>query len=228
MANPVLLAHRGGRAHGRENTLPTARLSVGLGATGTETDLCLTRDGQLVCLHDPLLRRGWRRSAVATLDRSALPAEVPTFAEWLDDPALSGLPVSVDLKVAAAAPAVLRLLAQRPDASRVWLCGGLAQLRGWREDLAGAAAAPRMVLSRRRGELALQQVTPEVVDAVNHRWDEWDLAHVRRVQGLGCQALAWGFGGSVRRITHALRLGLDGVYGDDVPAMVRASSRVVA
>jgi glycerophosphoryl diester phosphodiesterase len=227
MPDPVLLAHRGGRAHGRENTLATARRSVALGATGTETDLCLTRDGQLVCLHDPVLRRGWRRSAVAALDRDALPTDVPTFSDWLDDAALSALPVSVDLKVAAAAPALLRLLEGRPDASRVWMCGGLSQLRGWREDLAGASVVPTMVLSRRRGDVDLGQVTVDLVDAVNHRWDEWDSAHVSRVKGLGCQALAWGFAGSVRRMAQALRMGVDGIYGDDVTAMVRARGQVV-
>jgi len=54
---PVNLAHRGASARAPENTLEAFRLAVQSGAGGLELDVHLTRDGQLVVIHDPTLDR---------------------------------------------------------------------------------------------------------------------------------------------------------------------------
>ncbi len=54
MPTPLLLiAHRGASRTAPENTLAAFRLAWQEGADGIEADFRLTRDGQLVCIHDP-------------------------------------------------------------------------------------------------------------------------------------------------------------------------------
>lgn len=54
---PWLIAHRGASAYAPENTVPAFTLAADQGATFVELDLRLTRDGQLICLHDETLER---------------------------------------------------------------------------------------------------------------------------------------------------------------------------
>ena len=58
MKNPVLnLAHRGASAYAPENTLAAVQVAMELGADGIEIDVHLTRDQEVVLLHDDLLQR---------------------------------------------------------------------------------------------------------------------------------------------------------------------------
>jgi glycerophosphoryl diester phosphodiesterase len=54
---PWLVAHRGASAYAPENTVPAFRLAAAQGATFVEFDLRLTKDRQLICLHDESLER---------------------------------------------------------------------------------------------------------------------------------------------------------------------------
>ena len=54
---PWLIAHRGASAYAPENTVPAFRLAAEQGATFVEFDLRLTKDRQIVCLHDDSLER---------------------------------------------------------------------------------------------------------------------------------------------------------------------------
>jgi len=54
---PWLIAHRGASAYAPENTVPAFELAAQQGADYVEFDLQLTKDRQLVCLHDNSLER---------------------------------------------------------------------------------------------------------------------------------------------------------------------------
>jgi len=54
---PWLIAHRGASAYAPENTVPAFRLAADQGADFVEFDLQLTKDRQIVCLHDNSLER---------------------------------------------------------------------------------------------------------------------------------------------------------------------------
>jgi glycerophosphoryl diester phosphodiesterase len=54
---PWVVAHRGASAYAPENTLPAFELAAQQGATFVEFDLQLTKDKQVVCLHDNSLER---------------------------------------------------------------------------------------------------------------------------------------------------------------------------
>jgi glycerophosphoryl diester phosphodiesterase len=54
---PWLIAHRGASAYAPENTIPAFQLAAEQGAHFVEFDLQLTKDRQIVCLHDNSLER---------------------------------------------------------------------------------------------------------------------------------------------------------------------------
>jgi glycerophosphoryl diester phosphodiesterase len=54
---PLTFAHRGGAGLWPENTLEAFRGAIALGCSHLETDLRLTRDGQIVLFHDATLER---------------------------------------------------------------------------------------------------------------------------------------------------------------------------
>lgn len=53
----MIIAHRGASARAPENTLAAFELAIEQGAHGIELDAKLTRDGQVVVLHDPTVDR---------------------------------------------------------------------------------------------------------------------------------------------------------------------------
>ncbi len=54
---PLVIGHRGARGHAPENTLAAFRLGAEMGADLVECDVHLSRDGQLVVIHDDTLER---------------------------------------------------------------------------------------------------------------------------------------------------------------------------
>ncbi|MBP2238347.1 glycerophosphoryl diester phosphodiesterase [Sinorhizobium kostiense] len=94
---PLIVAHRGGAALAAENTLAAFEAAATIGADAIETDVRMTRDGALVCLHDADLQRlcGDPR-AVAELDLATLQGLLPTV-------------MTLDVALAASAPMGLLL-----------------------------------------------------------------------------------------------------------------------
>ena len=84
-----LIAHRLGRAYGPDNSATALRRSLQGPIDGVETDVCMTADGELVLLHDPLLSMGttldgWAHertleelSRASILDRDGKPTGEP-------------------------------------------------------------------------------------------------------------------------------------------------------
>jgi glycerophosphoryl diester phosphodiesterase/Zn-dependent protease with chaperone function len=56
-ARKTNVAHRGASAYAPEHTLASYRLALEMGADFVEQDLAVTKDGVLICLHDPTLER---------------------------------------------------------------------------------------------------------------------------------------------------------------------------
>ncbi|MFD7652423.1 glycerophosphodiester phosphodiesterase family protein [Actinosynnema sp. NPDC059797] len=93
---PEIVAHRGASARRPEHTLAAYELALDEGADGLECDVRLTRDGHLVCVHDPVIDRTsdgtGRVSTMALADlrrrdfgswHGGEPARVLTLAELL-------------------------------------------------------------------------------------------------------------------------------------------------
>jgi glycerophosphoryl diester phosphodiesterase len=106
-----LIAHRLGRAYGPDNSGTALRRALSGPLDGLETDVCLTADGELILLHNPLLSLGTTLSGWAhertlaellegsLLDRDGEPAgEPPLTLEQLLDAAPLDLVVQVEVK----------------------------------------------------------------------------------------------------------------------------------
>ncbi len=96
---PAILAHRGCRAQAPENSMPAFELALEQGADVLETDLQITKDRELLCIHDSTVDRttnGSGRVDQMTLeevkqlrvlgnnDDTYPDAKVPTLAELLE------------------------------------------------------------------------------------------------------------------------------------------------
>lgn len=217
----VLFAHRGARAHAPENTLEAFTLAVRLGATGLESDVWLTADGQAVLDHDGVVGGPFRRRAMSAVQREALPAHVPTLAE-LYATVGSGLEVSLDVKDPAAFEEVVDVARRAGAAERLWLCHpDVDVLREWR------AAAPevRLVNSTRvttmdgGPERRAAQLRDLGIDAVNLHHAEWSAGLVALFHRFGRRCLGWD-AQHVRIVTALLRAGIDGIFSDHVDRMV--------
>ena len=135
-----LIAHRCGSAYGPDSSRTALRATLARGGlAGVETDVCLTRDGGLVCLHDTYLPMattvaGWAHERAAAdvlagqlLDREGRPSgEGPLLVEELLDAVPTGLGVQLDVKAHAdralarrTVTALAAVLARRADAGRV-------------------------------------------------------------------------------------------------------------
>ena len=111
---PSLYAHRLGRAYGPDNSLSALATAIRRPLDGVETDVCLTSDGELVLLHDPLLPlctnlEGWAhqrtaaeiRGAALLTDQGEPTADSPILLEELLDAAPAELVVQLDVKAHA-------------------------------------------------------------------------------------------------------------------------------
>jgi glycerophosphoryl diester phosphodiesterase len=217
---PIGFAHRGGTSsRAEQNTLAAFARAVALGC-GVESDVWLTADGVPVLLHrSPLARR----RPVRSLQRAELPAFVPTIDDLL---ARCGGAVDVALDMAdpRAAAAVEECARRHGAVPRLWLTyWHLDVLADWRRRWPDVRLVhPTLLLgSARRGTALLDRLAAIDVDAVNvfHRrigHSIVDAAHAR-----GLLVFAWGAGGR-RDIERALRRGADGVFADDLHALVEA------
>jgi glycerophosphoryl diester phosphodiesterase len=80
-----IVAHRGASAEAPENTMAAFELAIRRGANVIETDLRLTKDGIVACLHDATLARTFG-------DARALAAVVASEAKALGVPLLTDTP----------------------------------------------------------------------------------------------------------------------------------------
>ena len=139
MAMPLLHAHRLGRAYGPDSSAEALAGALAAGVDGLETDVCLTSDGKLVLLHDPLLSLGttidgWAHEhtsseiAGASLrDRRGEPtAERPLLLDELLSATPPDLSLQVEVKAHAdrelarrTAAAICELCRRRPDCHRI-------------------------------------------------------------------------------------------------------------
>lgn len=217
VTRPLGFAHRGARAHARENTLAAFSLALRMGATGLESDVWLSADGTPVLHHGGRLRLRPIRSRPA----AALPPWLPTLAA-LFQTCGTDFDLSLDLKDLRSARAVLAVArAAGHDPSRLWLCAwGLTPL-AWRP----LDADVRLVSDTRTQHLRggwpahLKALRDGGACAVNVRHPKWEPGLVDRVHEAGLLAFGWD-AQSTDRIRALLELGCDAVYSDHVDRMV--------
>jgi glycerophosphoryl diester phosphodiesterase len=225
---PIGFAHRGARANAPENTLEAFRLAVKLGATGLESDVWLSADGEAILDHDGVVRQGLRRRPIADLDRSALPAHLPTLDELYAEVG-TDLPLSLDVKDPAAFDRVVAVAraAGGEALPNLWLCHHeVDQVIAWR----AACAEVRLVDSTFLGHMPhgpehrASQLAEAGIDAVNLHHSEWSGGLTTLFHRFGVHCFGWDAQFD-RILDDLLEAGIDAVYSDHVDRMVDALAR---
>ncbi len=225
---PIGFAHRGARANAPENTIESFRLAVRLGATGLESDVWLTRDGEAVLDHDGVVRHGLRRRSIARCARDELPSHVPTLAELYAEVG-TDLELSLDVKDAAAFDRTVAVARAAGGAAleRLWLCHHRwEQVAEWRQ----ACPEVRLVDSTFLGhmpdgpEQRAAALADAGVDAVNLHHTEWTGGLTSLFHRFGVLCFGWD-AQHARVLDGLLEVGIDAVYSDHVDRMVDALRR---
>lgn len=220
---PIGFAHRGARAHARENTLEAFDLAVRLGASGLESDVWITADGVAVLDHDGVLGRRPRRRSIADCAASQLPSHIPTLREFYDafGPKVE---VSLDIKDPAAISEVIAC-ARDVDAEPVlWVCHPDRELvASWRELSAGVNLVESTRLAAFTGspELHLARSAELGINAINLHHSEWTGGLIAMVHRFEMYAFGWD-AQFERILDELLDCGIDGVFSDHVDRMTTA------
>ncbi|MFI5045538.1 MAG: glycerophosphodiester phosphodiesterase [Acidimicrobiia bacterium] len=219
---PITFAHRGARSERPENTLAAFERALELGATGLESDAHLSHDGEVVLVHDRVVRDGLRRRRVAQSDardlaRLGIPRLADLYAELGTDYELS-----LDLKDDAVVERLLGVADGAGATERLWLCSGRVPALQQIRELATPA---RLVHSTKRSALGssverhADQLVRARIDACNMRHTDWTAGLVGLFHRFGVRAFAWG-AQEVRHVRAMLDVGVDGLYSDHVDRLV--------
>jgi|HigsolmetaAR203D_1030402.scaffolds.fasta_scaffold02209_8 glycerophosphoryl diester phosphodiesterase len=241
MGKPVIFAHRGASAYCPENTMSAFRKAVELGADGIETDVRMTRDGRIVCIHDGVLGRtvsgnepvrelAWaelsERDAGGWFGPEFAGERVPTLEELMELAEGHDLILNIELKGGSDMPAELPAQVARIVRKYGWL----------RKTVISSFHHPALA--------AIRAEEPELETAIlydGHLDKPWDAAFavsartihpsygdatetmIRSSHAHGCKVNVW----TVNDPELARRLiayGADGII-TDVPDLVRQAAR---
>lgn len=100
-SDKLVFAHRGGVGVHQENSLAAFRSALAAGANALECDVQLSKDGQVVVIHDPWLNRTTSASGFVS-NRTAAELNrlgVPTLAQLLELTGQHGAPVTLFIEV---------------------------------------------------------------------------------------------------------------------------------
>lgn len=212
---PIGFAHRGAKAHAPENTIEAFDLALKLGATGLESDAWRTSDGVVVLEHDGAVGRRPLRKPISSVARQALPRHIPTLDELYAHVG-PGVPLSLDLKDAAAFDAVVEVARHHGAHAQLWLCHpDVEVLRAWR----AVDPTVRLVHSTRAKrctaglERHIAQLADAAIDALNMPIDDWTAGNIALAHRF--QRYAFGWNAQLdRHIAGLLDAGIDAVYSD--------------
>jgi glycerophosphoryl diester phosphodiesterase len=219
---PITFAHRGARSERPENTLPAFARALELGAAGLESDVRVSLDGEVVLVHDPVVRSGFRRLRVASSTAEQL-AElgVPRLAD-LYARLGAGYELSLDLYDVSAADPLMEVVHDAGAAGRLWMCSGrlttLEHLRELDPDVHLVHSTKRSALGS-SVERHADRLAAGGIDACNMRHTEWTAGLVGLFHRFGVRAFAWDVQ-EVRHIRAMLDMGVDAVYSDHVDRLV--------
>lgn len=223
----VLFAHRGARAHAPENTLEAFRLGLRLGATGLESDVWITADGEAVLDHDGVVGGVFRRRRIAEVPREDLPEHIPTLAELYQHCGTT-FELSLDIKDPEVLDRVVAVAGEAGALARLWLCHpDLERLEQWRPVVGPARLvhSTRVAAMERGPEQHAAVLRGSGIDAVNLHHAEWGAGHVALFHRFGRYALGWD-AQQPRIIRSLLDMGIDGLFSDHVDRMVEAVAAV--
>lgn len=218
-------AHRGMRHRAPDNSLAGYRLALAAGARALEGDVWPSADGRAVLDHDGVVGGPLRRRQVMALARHEMPG-----LDTLDELYAScgtDFELSLDIKHEAALEPVLSAAAGAGALGRLWLCHpDWRVVASWK----GRAGPARLVDSTRLKKIGeglperLDRLAGAGISALNMPYPDWSPEAVAQCRERGVLALAW-HAHTPELLEAMVELGVDGVFSDDVEAMVRILGR---
>lgn len=230
---PILFAHRGGAAHAPENTLEAFLLGQKLGATGLESDVWVSQDGQAVLIHDDSFGSRLRRRRIADTLAVDLPSDVPTLADLFAH--CSGeFELSLDIKSLDAIDPTVNAIRAASEATgidliaRTWLCHpDLDVVTSWRQRWSDVRLVHSTRLAKvdggpeRHGSVLFERG----IDAVNLRQADWSGGLTTLYHRFGIYCFGWD--AHLERVAaELLNMGCDAIFSDHVDRMLSARRRV--
>lgn len=216
LKRPIGFAHRGARAHAQENTLEAFELAAKLGATGMETDVFVTYDGVAVLDHDGVVGGFLRKEPIGEVPRSALPAHIPSLAEFYDRLGTEW-PLSVDVKDPAAFEAIVGTARNAGGSAeeQLWLCHHeYHQLIPWREHTTAKLVDSTRLNKMKEGpERRAAKLRDLGIDAINLRQGDWSGGMIAMFHRFDRYAFGWD-AQQPRQLANLLDSGIDGVFSD--------------
>ena len=222
-AHPITFAHRGARAHAPENTLEAFGLALRLGATGLESDVWSTADGEVVLDHDGVVKLGARKRPIGELSKSQLPSYIPTLDELFDSCGLE-YHLSLDIKDSASLQNMMSIVRNSADSiiPRLWLCHpDYIFLAAHRNLTVGAQLvdSTRLTKMREGPERRAANLADSGIDVCNMHFTDWNGGLVALFHRFNIAAFGWDLQYEPA-LQSAFRMGLDAVYSDWVDRMV--------
>jgi glycerophosphoryl diester phosphodiesterase len=205
-----LIAHRGGRGFGTDNTLEAMQMAAGSGVRMIETDVRTTQDGELIVCHDGTI---WGRVVSRTTyeELKRLDQDRPLLSEVLEE--LAGW-VTFDIEVKEAPP---REVSKILDAYNIGLETLVTSFnRVFLEELKSVFPEARTGCLYRmsyRNERKLQNAADIGAEIVLPYFNSIDEELVNQAHDLGLEVYAW----TVNNEHDLVRLtdwGVDGVVTD--------------
>lgn len=223
---PIGFAHRGARAHARENTLEAFALALRLGATGLESDVWISADGEAILDHDGIfgsLLRFRRRTRIADVARRDLPVHMPTLDELYAECG-TDFELSLDVKdPEAGARAVEVARAAGDDAvSRMWLCSSdHDRLVAWREvdERVRLVDSTRLSRIKEGPERRAATLASRGIDAINLHHTDWTGGLTTLFHRFDRYAFGWD-AQFPHVIDELVDMGIDGIFSDHVDVLM--------
>ena len=228
LGSPILFAHRGASAYAPENTLDAFALALKLGSNGLESDIWATRDGVLVLDHDGIVKSRLRSKPIAEMNKSALPAHVPTLEELLQHCGTQ-YQLSLDIKD----PAVFKTIESTVtniDGSmleRMWLCHPSYEMLINNRSLITTCKlvdSTRLAKIKEGPERRAATLAANGIEAFNMHYSDWNGGLVELFHRFNIVSFGWDMQHE-SVIETGIRMGLDGVFSDWPDRMVEANIR---
>jgi glycerophosphoryl diester phosphodiesterase len=222
---PIGFAHRGARAHETENTIAAFVLARRLGATGIESDVWLSKDGEVILDHDGVVGRV-RKKAISAFGRRELPPHMPTLDE-LYSTCGTDYELSLDIKDPSTIDGVIDVARKYGATPRLWLCHPdvdlLIEWRSFDHDIK-LVHSTRLKAMRSGPERHAADLAAADIDAVNLHVTEWTGGLTTLFHRFERYTLGWDAQYD-RQLNELIDMGIDGVFSDYVDRMMSAIAR---
>jgi glycerophosphoryl diester phosphodiesterase len=238
---PIVIAHRGASAVEPENTLRAFERAIHMGAQMIELDLQMTRDGQVVVIHDEDLKRttdlAGRISELALAEVRRADAgrgeRVPTLEETLDL-AHGRARLYLEIKDARAATETLRLVRARGCQAEVMIASfDLSLMRALGDEvsdlelgviLGTASYDPRVRWREALPWIALRRINYQVLSIQVEMCFRYLAAQIKR---RGRQLYVW-TANDERTFVRMIARGVDGIVTDVPDRLISYLTRASA